>query len=53
MENKQTKWNSGAERNKGVLELIHAYICVLFLTDSWNEQTYFIMFIDDSSLFKL
>ena len=51
--NKQTKWNSGVERNKDVLKLIHAYICVLFLMDSWNEQIYFIMFIDDSSLFKL
>jgi len=51
--NKKKKWNSGAERNKDVLELIHTYIIILFLMDSWNEQTYFIMFIDDSSLFKV
>ena len=51
--NKQTNMNSSVERTKDVLELIHTYICVLFLMDSWNEQMYFIMFIDDFSLFKL
>jgi len=52
-EGKIKKKNSSAERNKDVLELIHTCICVLFLMDSWNEQIYFIMYIDDSSLFKL
>jgi len=53
MENKQKKWNSGAKRTKDVLELIHTYISVLFLMDSWNEKMYFIIFIYCSSLFKL
>ena len=53
MKNKQTKRNSSSQRTKDVLELIHTYINVIFLMDLWNEKMYFIMFIDDSYLFKL
>ena len=38
---KQTKWNSGAKKTKDVLELIHTYLSVLFLMDSWNEKNEF------------
>ena len=37
----------GAERAKDVLELVHTDICDPFPTTSWNEQQYFITFIDD------
>jgi len=40
-------------KTKDVLELLHTYISILFLMDSWNEQMCFIIFIDDFSLFKL
>ena len=39
----------GANRASDVLELIYTDICGLFLTASWNGQTYFITFIDDFS----
>ncbi|RDY03384.1 hypothetical protein CR513_13041, partial [Mucuna pruriens] len=39
----------GVERVKDVLELIHVDICGPFPTTSWNEQQYFIIFINDYS----
>ena len=38
-----------ANRCGDVLELIHTDICSPFLTPSWNEQQYFITFIDNYS----
>nr|CAN75475.1 hypothetical protein VITISV_006889 [Vitis vinifera] len=38
-----------ANRCSDVLELIHTDICGPFPTPSWNEQQYFITFIDDYS----
>ena len=43
------KRKQGAERAKGVLELIHTDICGPFPTALWNGQRYFITFIDDYS----
>ena len=39
----------GANKYLDVLELIHIDICGPFPTASWNEQQYFITFIDDYS----
>ena len=39
----------GANRATDVLQLIHTDICGLFPTVSWNDQKYFITFIDDFS----
>ena len=39
----------GANRASDVLELIHTDICGPFPTASWNDQTYFITFIDNFS----
>ena len=39
----------GANRATNVLQLIHTNICGPFPTVSWNDQQYFITFIDDFS----
>ena len=39
----------GAKRSSSVLELIHTNTCGPFPTTSWNDQQYFISFIDDYS----
>ena len=39
----------GANRATDELELIHTYICGPFPTVSWNDQQYFITFIDNFS----
>ena len=47
---KQTNMKKlSAERAKDVLELAHTDICGPFPTRSWNEQQYFISFIDGYS----
>ncbi|RVW97032.1 Retrovirus-related Pol polyprotein from transposon TNT 1-94 [Vitis vinifera] len=47
---KQTNMRKkNANRCSDVLELIHTDICGPFPTPSWNEQQYFITFIDDYS----
>ena len=39
----------GANRSSSVLELIHTDICETFPMTLWNDQHYFITFIDDYS----
>ena len=41
----------GANRSIDILELIHTDICGLFPMAAWNDQQYFITFIDDFSRF--
>src|SRR4051812_40785231 len=47
---KQTKQRKlGSNRSSNVLELIHTDICGPFPKACWNDQRYFVSFIDDYS----
>ena len=42
-------FSSSDNRSKGILDLIHTYVCGPMIVSSLNEYLYYVLFIDDHS----